>query len=127
MFSRLRNKETPPLFVEFSLRLSRACLGKIMHDIYKWRKRGVSLPDIVDGERGAVASVPRTDRLHYYWVEHETLHECQIGALSRHLHIGRHYNRGTDLVHPSCQEAPPAENASFSAFPCVCPEPVWVN
>jgi hypothetical protein len=98
-----------------------------MHDIYKWRKRGVSLPDIVDGERGAVASVPRTDRLHYYWVEHETLHECQIGALSRHLHIGRHYNRGTDLVHPSCQEAPPAENASFSAFPCVCPEPVWVN
>ena len=31
-------KETP-LFLEFSLCLSRACLGKMMHFIYKWRKK----------------------------------------------------------------------------------------
>ena len=29
------------LFFEFSLCLSRACLGKMMHFIYKWRKNGV--------------------------------------------------------------------------------------
>ena len=28
-----------PLFFEFSLCLSRACLGKMMHFIYKWRKK----------------------------------------------------------------------------------------
>ena len=33
---RLRENGT---FVEFSLCLSRACLGKIMHFIYKWRKK----------------------------------------------------------------------------------------
>jgi len=33
-----------PLFFEFSLCLSRACLGKIMHFIYKWRKNGVFSP-----------------------------------------------------------------------------------
>jgi hypothetical protein len=31
-------KETP-LFFEFSLCLSRACLGKMMHFMYKWRKK----------------------------------------------------------------------------------------
>jgi hypothetical protein len=29
-------------FLEFSLCLSRACLGKMMHFIYKWRKNAVS-------------------------------------------------------------------------------------
>lgn len=28
-----------PFFFEFSLCLSRACLGKLMHFIYKWRKK----------------------------------------------------------------------------------------
>jgi hypothetical protein len=33
-------------FFEFSLCLSRACLGKIMHFIYKWRKSAVFLPPL---------------------------------------------------------------------------------
>jgi hypothetical protein len=33
-------------FLEFSLRLSRACLGKKMTFIYKWRKEPVFLPSL---------------------------------------------------------------------------------
>ena len=36
--------EKTPLSFEFSLCLSRACLGKMIVFIYKWRKRGVFLP-----------------------------------------------------------------------------------
>ena len=38
----LSHRSTPaetPLFFEFSLCLSRACLGKMMHFMYKWRKK----------------------------------------------------------------------------------------
>jgi hypothetical protein len=42
------NPQTPPstkrAFFEFSLCLSRACLGKMMHFIYKWLKKPVFLP-----------------------------------------------------------------------------------
>jgi hypothetical protein len=31
--------EETPLFFEFSLCLSRACLGKLTHNEYKWRKK----------------------------------------------------------------------------------------
>ena len=31
--------QTTPFSFEFSLYLSRACLGKIMHFIYKWRNK----------------------------------------------------------------------------------------
>jgi hypothetical protein len=36
------------LFFEFSLCLSRACLGKMMHFIYKWQKKPVFLPATAD-------------------------------------------------------------------------------
>jgi hypothetical protein len=34
-----RPKETPLFFFEFSLCLSRACLGKMMHFMYKWHRK----------------------------------------------------------------------------------------
>ena len=48
-------------FFEFSLCLSRACLGKIMHFIYKWRKSAVFLPAAAPAAKcGAAASAAAT-------------------------------------------------------------------
>ena len=41
-------------FFEFSLCLSRACLGKIMHFIYKWLKNGRFPYRVVEEARRAV-------------------------------------------------------------------------
>jgi hypothetical protein len=44
----IQTKETQHSFLEFSLCLSRACLGKMIHFMHKWHKSGVSLPERSD-------------------------------------------------------------------------------
>ena len=40
----MQNIKEMPVFFEFSLCLSRACLGKMIHFQYKWRKNWLFFP-----------------------------------------------------------------------------------
>ena len=86
-------KETP-LFFEFSLCLSRACLGQMMHFIYKWREKWRSFTQLLKNQLPSTSTSMRREsskpqrragRIEFQTVDAtEDAADRQLGVLGAH-------------------------------------------